>query len=48
MKNERSEYIANKICMFCGKKLGQRKEISSWYNGCHSTCLKNYNQRGVK
>lgn len=38
-----SAIVASVICMFCGKSLGYIKEISSWYNGCHASCLKAYN-----
>jgi hypothetical protein len=43
-KKSRLEEVKNKICFFCGKPLGDKKEISSWYNGCHASCLNKYNR----
>lgn len=39
-------------CMFCGepvllRKEGGKREISSWYGGCHASCLYNYNIKHI-
>lgn len=42
---KRSAKVANKICMFCGKKLGYKKQTNVWYGGCHNACLGAYNRK---